>query len=150
MAIRTARVDVAEIPALRHSVLLPQRPPAEAEFAEDTAPGAFHLAAYDAQGALAACVSFCPALLPGDDTPAYRFRGMASAPAARGQGYGVAVLAAGLTESAARDAHLVWCNARTSAAGFYLRHGFEVRGAEFVIEGVGAHVVMTAKLTPGG
>ncbi|WBB59482.1 GNAT family N-acetyltransferase [Streptomyces sp. WMMC500] len=149
MAIRTARVDVAEIFALRHSVLLPGRPPAEAEFAEDGAPGAFHLAAYDPRGAVAACVSFCPELLPGDDTPAYRFRGMASAPAARGEGYGVAVLDAGLAEAAARGAHLVWCNARTSAAGFYLKRGFEVRGAEFVIEGVGPHVVMTTKPTTG-
>ncbi|MHA4815594.1 GNAT family N-acetyltransferase [Streptomyces aculeolatus] len=149
MAIRTARVDVAEIFTLRHTVLLPGRPPAEAEFAEDTAPGAFHLAAYDDGGALAACVSFYPEALPGDDTPAYRFRGMASDPAARGRGYGVAVLAAGLAESAARGAHLVWCNARTSAAGFYLKRGFEVRGAEFDIEGVGPHVVMAAEVAPG-
>lgn len=149
--IDTALVRVPEIFGLRHSVLLPGRPPEAAVFAEDDAPGAFHVAAYDAEGAVRACVSFCPEPPPGGgDAGAYRFRGMASHPDVRGRGYGIAVLDAGLAEAAARGAALAWCNARTEARGFYARHGFETRGEEFVIEGVGPHVVMVIKAGPVG
>ncbi|MGI8983191.1 MAG: GNAT family N-acetyltransferase, partial [Acidimicrobiales bacterium] len=36
----------------------------------------------------------------------------------------------------------LWCNARMSAVGFYLRAGFEVVSDEFDVAGIGAHVVM--------
>ncbi len=45
-----------------------------------------------------------------------------------------------------QSAALAWCNGRSVARGFYERHGFEVRGEEFVIEGVGPHFVFTIKL----
>ncbi|MCA6091562.1 GNAT family N-acetyltransferase [Streptomyces sp. SCA3-4] len=145
---RTALVPVAEIFALRHAVLRPGLPAAAAVFPEDAAPGTFHVAAYDGAGTVRACVTFLPEPLPGTGESAYRFRGMASDPAVRGHGHGVAVLRAGLAEAAARGAALVWCNGRTSARGFYEHHGFEVRGEEFTVEGVGPHFVFTIKL-PG-
>ncbi|MEU7045504.1 GNAT family N-acetyltransferase [Streptomyces varsoviensis] len=77
---------------------------------------------------------------------AYRFRGMASDPAVRGLGYGVAVLRAGLAEAAARDAETVWCNGRTSARGFYEHQGFTAVGEEFDIESVGPHHVFVIKV----
>ncbi|MFI9200494.1 GNAT family N-acetyltransferase [Streptomyces sp. NPDC053048] len=145
--IRTAPVPVGEIFALRHTVLRPGLPARSAVFPEDDAPGTFHIAAYDEEGAVRGCVTFLPEPLPeplpGADGPAYRFRGMASDPAVRGLGYGVAVLRAGLAEAAARGAALVWCNGRTSARGFYEHHGFRARGEEFVVEGVGPHFVFT-------
>lgn len=149
-AARTAVVPVAEIFELRRSVLRPGLPAEAAVFAEDTAPGTFHIAAYDERGAVRACVTFMPEPLPGDAEPgpAYRFRGMASDPAVRGLGYGVAVLRAGLDQAAARGAGLAWCNGRTSARGFYEHQGFTVTGEEFVVESVGPHYLFTIKL-PG-
>ncbi|WP_414169286.1 GNAT family N-acetyltransferase [Streptoverticillium reticulum] len=144
--IRTALVPVAEIFALRHAVLRPGRPPESAAFPEDADPGTFHVAAYDEEGEVQACVTFLPGPLPGTGEAAYRFRGMASAPAVRGRGYGVAVLEAGLAEAAARGAGLVWCNGRTVARGFYERHGFTVQGEEFMVEGVGPHLVFVIKV----
>ncbi|MEU4212667.1 GNAT family N-acetyltransferase [Streptomyces sp. NPDC026206] len=143
---RTALVPVGEIFALRHAVLRPGLPAGAAVFPEDAAPGTFHVAAYDEEGAVRGCVTFVPEPLPGTGEEAYRFRGMASDPAVRGLGYGVAVLRAGLAEAAARGAALVWCNGRTAARGFYERHGFEARGEEFAIEGIGPHAVFTIKL----
>ncbi|MFD7237071.1 GNAT family N-acetyltransferase [Streptomyces syringium] len=146
---RTAVVPVAEIFELRRSVLRPALPAEEAVFAEDAAPGTFHIAAYDERGAVRACVSFFPEALPGEaGEAAYRFRGMASDPAVRGLGYGVAVLRAGLDQAAARGAALAWCNGRTSARGFYEHQGFTVTGEEFVVEPVGPHYLFTIKL-PG-
>ncbi|MFF5131800.1 GNAT family N-acetyltransferase [Streptomyces syringium] len=157
---RTAVVPVAEIFELRRSVLRPGLPAEAAVFAEDAAPGTFHIAAYDERGSVRACVSFFPEALPGeagffpealpgeDGDAAYRFRGMASDPAVRGLGYGVAVLRAGLDQAAARGAGLAWCNGRTSARGFYEHQGFTVTGEEFVVESVGPHYLFTIKL-PG-
>ncbi|GHF43052.1 MULTISPECIES: GNAT family N-acetyltransferase [Streptomyces] len=144
--IRTALVPVAEIFALRHAVLRPGLPPESAVFPEDGRPEAFHVAAYDEEGEVQACVTFVPEPLPDTGEAAYRFRGMASAPAVRGRGYGVAVLEAGLAEAAARGAGLVWCNGRTGARGFYEHHGFTVQGEEFMVEGVGPHFVFLIKV----
>lgn len=158
MAIRTAVVPVSEIFPLRWEVLRPGLPRESAVFAEDGLDGAFHVAAYDGEGAaVLGCGSFYPEPYPGAPgeereggggagPAAYRIRGMASAPAARGRGYGTAVLRAGEDAAAARGARLMWCNGRTEARGFYERHGYEAAGEEFVIEGVGPHHVFVRTL----
>ncbi|MFT2014875.1 GNAT family N-acetyltransferase [Streptomyces sp. 796.1] len=110
-----------------------------------------------------ACVTFFPDPLPPafpDPLPpaadaraprpaagaSYRFRGLASAPAARGRGYGVAVLRAGLAEAAARGARWAWCNGRTGARGFYERQGFTAVGEEFDLAPSGRHLVFVIEL----
>lgn len=143
---RTALVPLREVLPLRHAVLRPGLPVEAAVFPGDEGPDVFHIAAYDVGGVVRACATFFPEGLPAEDAPAYRLRGMATDPAARGRGLGAAVLRAGLAEAAARGAGLVWCNARTSAAGFYARHGFVGRGEEFIIEGVGPHRVFAIKI----
>jgi len=66
---------------------------------------------------------------------------MATAPEARGHGFGTALLSA-CVEHAASAGGEVWCNARRTAIGFYLNGGFTVVGEPFDIAGIGAHVVM--------
>lgn len=153
-AIRTAVVPVSEILGLRWEVLRPGLPREAAVFPEDADPAAFHVAAYEADAGEGApvlgCATFFPDPFPGAAATAYRFRGMAAAPAARGRGFGTAVLRAGTAEAAARGAGLLWCNGRTEARGFYERHGFSVRGGEFVIEGVGPHLVFVREIGSGG
>ncbi|KNE79450.1 MULTISPECIES: GNAT family N-acetyltransferase [Streptomyces] len=151
MAIPTAVTPVAEIFELRWKVLRPGLPEETAVFPEDSAPGTFHIAAYDGSRAVRACVTFFPEPLPGSGgrTPAHRFRGMASDPSVRGRGFGRAVLAAGIAEARSRGAGAVWCHGRTGARGFYEREGFTVVGEEFEIEGVGPHVVLTRALGDG-
>ncbi|MFC6062031.1 GNAT family N-acetyltransferase [Streptomyces ochraceiscleroticus] len=139
MAIRTTTVPRAEIFDLRRSVLRPGLPAEAAVYPEDADPGVFHMAAYDGD-ALAACATFFPDPVPGEEAvPAYRFRGMASSPEARGRGFGAAVLRAGIEEAARRGAQLVWCNGRVSARGFYERMGFTTDGETFEIVPSGAH-----------
>ncbi|RMI39158.1 GNAT family N-acetyltransferase [Streptomyces triticirhizae] len=159
MTIRTSVVDVPEILPLRWSVLRPGLPVESAEFAEDARPDTVHLAAYAPEGAgVLACVTLFPdpfpeafaGELPGEPGPAWRFRGMASDPAVRGRGYGAAVLDAASEVAAERGAALLWCNGRTEARGFYERQGFAVVGEEFVIEGVGPHLVLARKTALSG
>ncbi|MFP8882660.1 GNAT family N-acetyltransferase [Streptomyces mangrovi] len=167
--IRTALVPASEILGLRREVLRPGLPREAAVFPEDGDPAAFHIASYegayegfregDAPEVLG-CGTFFPEPFPGpfpeplsgprpdSAATAYRFRGMASAPAARGRGHGAAVLRAGTAEAAARGAALLWCNGRTTARGFYERQGFRARGEEFVVEGVGPHLVFVREIRP--
>ncbi|MEU6115162.1 GNAT family N-acetyltransferase [Streptomyces sp. NPDC047117] len=150
MQIRTAPAPVAEIFDLRRSVLRPGLPADAAVYPEDSDPGVFHMAAYDGD-TVAACATFFPDPVPGEeDVPAYRFRGMASAPEVRGRGFGAAVLRAGIEEAARRGAAYVWCNGRVVARGFYERMGFTTDGETFEIVPSGAHHRFVLKITAAG
>ncbi|MFE6778308.1 GNAT family N-acetyltransferase [Streptomyces sp. NPDC057702] len=175
MSIVTFVVPVAEIFDLRWSVLRPGLPRATAAFPEDAAPGVFHLAAYPAAapatatpapavaaatpaagGPPLACVTLFPDPMPpaaaelagppDEAGPAYRFRGLASAPAVRGRGYGAAVLRAGLAEAASRGARWAWCNGRAGAGDFYRAQGFTAVGEEFDLPPAGRHLAFVIKL----
>jgi ribosomal protein S18 acetylase RimI-like enzyme len=77
---------------------------------------------------------------------AWRVRGMATAPDARGQGAGAAVLDALLTHARQSGGERVWCNARTPAISLYARAGFAVVSEEFTLPQIGPHVVMEMRL----
>lgn len=142
---RTAVVPVEEIFALRWAVLRTGLPRETAVYPEDARPGTFHIAAYDETGAVMGCATFFPDVYPGEAAPAYRFRGMGSAPEVRGQGFGGAALTAGLRECAARGATLVWCHGRTSATDFYRHMGFERVGEQYEIQPSGPHYDFVTK-----
>ena len=174
--VRTAVVPLEDIFALRRDVLRPGGPEESARFPEDADPDVFHIAACRAGPAagaqspaagpgaapgrpVLACITFFPDPLPAGaarvaglpaDGPAarsaYRFRGMAAAPEVRGQGFGHAVLEAGLAELRRRGVHVVWCNGRTPATPFYERQGFTRVGEEFVLEPAGPHYVFVRDL----
>ncbi|CAM5234637.1 N-acetyltransferase [Streptomyces spiroverticillatus] len=142
--VTTASVD--EILDLRQQVLRPGKPRESALTDADLMPDTFHLAAHLDDGTLAACATFSTEGLP--DTPAmaafdargvWRLRKMASAPHVRGQGFGGAVLRAGLDACASRGGRLVWCSGRLAAAGFYRHHGFTAVGDQYTVPGIGRH-----------
>lgn len=83
------------------------------------------------------------AYLPG---ASFRLRGMAAHPDAQRAGVGAAVLAACLRHAEVRGARFMWCNARTSAIGFYERFGFRTAGEEFTMQEFGQHFVMWKSL----
>jgi GNAT superfamily N-acetyltransferase len=147
---RTAVVAVEEIFALRWAVLRTGLPRETAVYPEDARPDTFHIAAYDESGAVQGCATFFPDALQGGTGPAYRFRGMGSAPDVRGKGFGGAALTAGLRECAARGAAVVWCNGRIAATGFYEHLGFTAVGEEFEVAPSGPHhVFVTGDLVRG-
>lgn len=70
----------------------------------------------------------------------YQFRKFATLPSAQGKGYGSLMLQHIITYVSNIGATKLWCNARTSAAPFYLKFGFSETdqrfsklGLEFVI-----------------
>lgn len=131
MTLRAAVVDAPTTRELRRALLRPEWPPGSLLPGDDD-PGAIHVAVYDADQ-LAGCCVLQPRPLPSRpaDGPAWQLRGMAVAAHRQRQGVGAAVLDAAVAELGSRGARLVWCDARTTAVGFYRRHGFAGEGTEF-------------------
>jgi predicted GNAT family N-acyltransferase len=147
-------VTVEEVPAdltyaLRGAVLRPDG--GEVTWAGDEDAATFHLAARTPDCRIVGVVRFSPAPCPwmgtrlGARAP-WQLRGMATDPEVRGSGAGRALLAEGLARVAARGGDLVWCDARTTASGFYERMGFTVVTEPFDKPGIGPHVGMVKDL----
>lgn len=141
------RVDVRPITAsetwpLRLSVLRPDRPLAAAQFPGDDLPSTKHLGAFHS-GEIVGIASLFLAELPEQPgVGALQLRGMATAPTVRGAGFGRALVAASVAVAQENGMKLIWCNARTSAAGFYRKLGWARVGAQFDIPDVGPHFRM--------
>lgn len=110
--------------------------------ADHEPPGSVAVGAYD--GARLVGVG----LVGPDGGPgAWRIRGMATEPAARGQGAGTAVLAALIEYAGAHGASRIWCNARVRARTLYERAGLRAISVEFDVPRIGPHYVMELVLT---
>jgi GNAT superfamily N-acetyltransferase len=134
--VRRARLD--EIFALRHAVLRADRPPEAAAFDGDDDATTVHVGAYDADRLLC-CATLMRRPIDGED--AGQLRGIATRPDHEGRGIGTAVVR--FVEAIVAqewDLRLVWCNARTSAGGFWDHVGWQVVSSEFDIPDVGPHV----------
>jgi GNAT superfamily N-acetyltransferase len=138
--VRSATAD--EVVGVRHEVLRPGRPRATAVFDGDDAPSTRHWVAVQAPDdpdarRVVGVVSVMEAPLPdaSNGTPRWQLRGMAVLPGLRGEGVGTQLL-----EAVHRDvAEPLWCNARESAEGFYLRHGWAPHGDLIDVKGIGPH-----------
>jgi len=134
------RVAVAEILPLRHRILRAGLPAETARFEGDDEPGTRHYAAAAADGPLV-CLTLMPSAWEG--RPAWQLRGMATDAAMQGKGLGRRLLEAAVAE-ARRDEpeRIFWCNARTTAVGFYERLGWRVVSEIFEVPTAGPHVKM--------
>ncbi|KJE76034.1 GNAT family N-acetyltransferase [Ferrimicrobium acidiphilum] len=148
-------IEVGEITAevldVRARILRAGMDPATAHFPGDENSKSVHAVAR-LSGQVVGVGSLIPEAI--GDRPALRLRGMAVEADFRGQGIGAAILERLLevshawtdeissTGSGAGECQLIWCLARVGARSLYERHGFVALGAEFVIEGIGAHVQM--------
>ena len=128
--ITVQQVPASVVLALRAQVLRPGQPLDQARYAQDEEPQVVHLAACDELGHVVGCSTWFPE--PWQQAPAWRLRGMATTPAARGHGTGGLLLAHGLELARAAQVRFAWANARTTALGFYRRYGFQTTGEEFM------------------
>ncbi|MCA8938858.1 MAG: GNAT family N-acetyltransferase [Planctomycetes bacterium] len=139
---RVEAVSIDQIRPLRHEVLRKSQPFETTLYSEDLQPGAEHFGAFTDAGDLAAIASIYAESRPEAPSQAWRLRGMASSEALRGKGYGSAVLRGVIESARSRGIAEIWCNARVVAFEFYQRHGFQLVGELFEIEGIGPHSVM--------
>jgi GNAT superfamily N-acetyltransferase len=128
-------VPVAATRPLRQAVLRPHQ--THAELAAHEPPGAFAAAAFVDDELIA--VGF---VAPDGGPGAWRVRGMATAPEARGRGAGSRVLATLVAHARKHGATRVWCRARVPATSLYERAGFAVESDVFDVPHTGPHVVM--------
>lgn len=121
--------------------------PAGAEQPGEDQPGVVYVGAYDGNDLLSTCLIFpepCP-WLPGER--AWRLRGMATEPEHRGSGAGTAVAHEASRIARADGATVLWCLARETAVGFYLRHGWTTFSGLFDTD-LGPHQRMWLRLAP--
>ncbi|GAB2456320.1 GNAT family N-acetyltransferase [Jatrophihabitans fulvus] len=131
---------------LRLAVLRPGLPP-DTPTLEDP-PGAVHLAARDGGEVVGAAVLVVRPFARQPGRRGWQLRGMAVAPARQGTGVGAQVLAAAVRLAAGRGVEVLWCQARTSAVGFYERQGWRVEGEEFTGAMGLPHVLMWRAVEP--
>ena len=145
-------MQVEEIPAedthdLRWRVLRGSRPGAPVAFAEDSRPGAFHLAVRR-DNTILAVASFSAEGTPHrPQRTAVRLRGMAVDWPYQRHGVGRLLVTTVIDRLRGEGVDVLWCNARDTAVGFYARLGFAVVGEGFVLPESGiAHHVMVRDL----
>ena len=139
-------LTIDEVRPLRTAVLRPHYEAGRlAEFEGDEAESTHHYGLRIDGGEVVAVVTYMRVEAPDDlGGPAARLRGMAVAEGRRREGLGARLLQGSLTRLAVAepDLKIVWCNARTSAADFYSREGFQRHGEVFEVPEIGPHVVM--------
>ena len=139
-------VPIEEIYPLRHQVLRKGQPIDTCYYPEDSRQGVFHVAALEDDNIIG-IASFYPEVhVAFDSKSSWRLRGMATSESVRGLGIGRKLLEQGINECRKKGGDLLWCNARTSAAGFYRKLNFAIQGEVFNIENIGPHYVMYKKL----
>lgn len=76
----------------------------------------------------------------------WRIRGMAVLEEFRDLKIGAKLLESCINYAKSQNAKIIWCNGRSSVVGFYEKFGFEPKGDEFEIEGIGPHYIMELKI----
>jgi GNAT superfamily N-acetyltransferase len=131
--------DLRAVRRLRHLVLRPHQRPEDLVYDGDGTPDAMHLGAFE-DDRLLAIASIAPEAPPGgDEAGAWRIRGMATLPEARGRGLGGRLLEACVEHARRHGGSLVWCNGRVPATAFYERHGFRIVRGPSDVPGIGPH-----------
>ena len=139
-------ISATDARTVRHPVLREGLPPESAILDRDDDPSTSHFGAFEHER-LVAVATFFPEDCPGrPESPAWRLRGMATLPEARGRGAGRALVERGARLAREAAAELLWCQARVTARGFYAKLGFSAEGDPFELPRTGRHFLMIKEL----
>jgi ribosomal protein S18 acetylase RimI-like enzyme len=139
-------ISTEETYPLRHRILRAGRPLEDCVLPGDDEPTTYHLAAMDGER-IVSIGSFYEAghpEIPGERL--FQLRGMATDEGYRRRQLGTLLLERGMEIARERGGDVLWCNARSNVAGFYLSQGFTQVGEEFDIPTVGPHLRMFKRL----
>jgi predicted GNAT family N-acyltransferase len=120
-------ITLDEALPIRHCVLWPDKPMSFCKVDGDDA--ASHYAAF-LNNTLASVASI---YIEGQVA---RLRKFATLEGFQGRGAGTQLISHIIAELEQTDIDTFWCDARTTAVGFYKRFGMQVQGAEFVKSGI--------------
>lgn len=133
-----SHVTESETIAVRHSILRSGMPRSSVAMHGDEAATWFGV---QHEGRILGTAGIFEETSPEGDSH-WRLRGMATMPEIRGVGLGAMLLDAAIDHVGSVSAGSLWCSARTPAADFYLKRGFETVSDEYEVEGIGPHVRM--------
>ena len=149
--LRIRPAAASEVVDLRHAVLRAGLPRETAIFAGDDLPTTRHfVATAPPEDRIVGCVTILQSLW--ETQPAWQLRGMAIEPTLQRAGVGSKLLASveqfvtGERSSPTPPAHLLWCNARVPASGFYVKHGWRIVSDVFDIPSAGPHLKMLKRV----
>lgn len=142
------RINPNDTYEIRHLMLRPDGTLSDCKFDGDDDDQTFHLGAF-IEGKLVSVASFYFEKHPTitDHQYQYRLRGMATLEQHQRQGLSKALLKMAFPIIKQNQCTVLWCNARTSAKGFYETVGFESISDEFDIPGIGPHYLMRKSIT---
>lgn len=140
------QIDAKDTYSLRHKILRPHGSIEDCYYPGDNDDLTFHLGAY-VNDKLVSVASFYMDNHPDiENEYQFRLRGMATLDEHRGQGMSSALLRTAFPLIKKNHVDTIWCNARTSAHGFYKKVGFEEIGRVFDIDPIGPHQLMRKNL----
>ncbi|MDD0852285.1 GNAT family N-acetyltransferase [Halobacteriovorax sp. GB3] len=143
---KVLRISASDTHNIRKQVLAPHLPLEKCVFEGDEEEQTFHLGAF-VDGKLVSIASF---FYHKNDTfeeeNQFQLRGMATLEEHRGKGLSSELLKVAFPVIKQNFCNLVWCDARTSAQGFYQQVGFEKTGEVFNVEDIGEHILMYKNL----
>ena len=139
------RINAIDTHPIRQQMLRQGKERQTCLFEGDEADQTFHLGGF-VEGHLVSITSFYFEKHPRFEDPyQYRLRGMATLPEYQGQGFSSALLKMAFPIIKQNLCTLLWCNARTTAQGYYQKVGFEKVGDEFATD-EGPHILMFKKI----
>ena len=133
---------------LRQRVLRPYQSLEELYYPGDEGPQTLHLGAFKAKKLVGIISVYHEPPPDSDDVGSWRLRGVATAPEARGQGYGGQLLQSAIAYVAQQKGTFLWCHARTTALDYYRRYGFQPEGEMFESPGTGWHYFIWRAIVP--
>ena len=142
IANKALQLQPEEIQQLRNEVLWPHKTFEQCVLETDHLPSTFHFGV-QLDGLTVATVTLQQensSKLPQEKQ--YRLRAMAVREGYRGQGFGDAIIDAGLNHLRELGVEVVWCDARVAALNFYRRLHFNELEEEYEIPIIGMHRFM--------
>ncbi|OUR96993.1 hypothetical protein A9Q84_11700 [Halobacteriovorax marinus] len=140
------RINASDTYQIRNLILRSGRPLEDCHFSHDEDEQTFHLGAFIDKQLVSVASFYFEKSNSLTEEYQYRLRGMATLQEHQGKGLSSALLKTAFPIIKQNFCQLLWCNARTTAQGFYQKVGFEKVESEFQIEGIGPHVLMYKKI----
>ena len=144
--IEIREIRAEETYSIRQHVLRPNQKMEDCDFPGDQDSSTFHVGAFFESKLIGIASYYYEGNSEFKEEHQYRLRGMATLPEYRGLNAGKMLIEEAGKVLKERGADLWWCNARTSAIGFYEKLGLLVYGDIFDIDPIGPHKRMVLHL----
>lgn len=139
-------IESSQTTSIRHQILRAGQPIETCFYPTDNAKETFHLGVFVDDNLVSIGSFYIEKQNDLNYSTQCRFRGIATLPEYRNQGYAYALIEFAINKIKPMGVEVIWCNARTSALGLYKKMGMKIVSEEFEIEGIGPHLVMALEL----